>query len=52
MNQGTSQVAKEPLQVLARNFKGKISFGLYLNRNEHDSGQYLNIGCKIIARKC
>jgi molybdenum cofactor sulfurtransferase len=47
IDQTTGKTSKEPLQTLSKSFKGKISFGTYLNRLENVSDECLHVGCTV-----
>jgi molybdenum cofactor sulfurtransferase len=47
IDQTTGKTSKEPLQTLSKSFKGKISFGTYLNRPENVSDECLHVGCTV-----
>ncbi|KAJ8947944.1 hypothetical protein NQ314_008523 [Rhamnusium bicolor] len=50
INQNTGEISKEPLHSLSREFKGKVTFGIYLNQEVSDREITLSLGSKVIGR--
>lgn len=50
INQNSGEISKEPLLTLSREFKGKIVFGVYLNREATDAEKTISIGCNVMGR--
>lgn len=50
INQSTGQVSKEPLATLAKEFKGKIAFGVYLNMEDFEKENEIRIGVNISCK--
>ncbi|EEZ98196.1 molybdenum cofactor sulfurase 1 [Tribolium castaneum] len=51
IDQTTGTTSKEPLLTLSKCFKGKITFGVYLNRTKYDFERCLYVGSKVNGTK-
>lgn len=51
IDQTTGKTSKEPLLTLSKSFKGKIQFGIYLNRTKYDFERCLYVGSKVYGTK-
>lgn len=47
IDQHTGNVSKEPLATLAKEFKGKISFGLYLNMENYNEDKEIYVDMNV-----
>lgn len=53
IDQKTGEKTTEPLRTIAREFQGKLTFGLYLSQTDADDGnRYIDCDNDVIVGKC